>query len=472
MNVTGYGEKRRVMLIYEIYISSFCDSTGDGVGDINGIRSKLGYLKNINVDALWITPFYPSPKVDNGYDISCYKSVDELYGTLEEFKYLVNEAHELGLKVFIDVVFNHTSDKHKWFSESIKNNNVYKDYYYWYDEIPNDWESYFGGPAWSYDSKRKQYYLHRFAKEQPDLNLSNPLVKQELLEVLNYWIEFGIDGFRFDVINFVITNEARIHVNNIGDIDKRVDDPGAKDFIKYLRTSISEDIVFIGEVGSEEIEILESYVGEELMGMVFNFNIGSIKKLDINLLYKEISESTNPTMLFSSHDMMRMHTRLSEGNKKVSYLLYELLINYSDNYIVYQGDEMLIDDFIPKNISEVKDISGVNRYNELLKSGMEEAEAFENIKSHTRDYSRKLIDWSTNVDDKFLEITKYKNENIILHKGKVTKTELIDGVICFTKTYANDQVHILLNFNNEEQSINYSGKTYKLLGHSSYKGAK
>lgn len=458
------------MLIYEIYISSFCDSTGNGVGDINGIRSKLGYLKNINVDAIWITPFYPSPKVDNGYDISCYKSVDPLYGTIEEFKYLIKEAHTLGLKVFIDVVFNHTSDQHEWFQQSIIKGSKYSDYYYWYDEIPNDWESYFGGPAWSYNEDRKQYYLHRFAKEQPDLNLSNKKVQLDLLEVLNYWIDLGIDGFRFDVINFVITDESRIHINNIGEIDKRIEDPGAKEFIKYLRTNISKDITFIGEVGSEEIEILESYIGSELMDMVFNFNIGSIKNLDLNFLYTQLSSSTSPTMLFSSHDMMRMHTRLSKGNKKISYLLYELLINYSDNYIVYQGDEMLVDDFIPKNITEVKDISGVNRYNELIKNGMSPTEAFENIKEHTRDYSRYLLDWVNEVDPKFLEITASKRDNLVLNKGQVTKIELIENVICFTKKYGEKETNILLNFSDKEESIIYNNKKYELQGYSSYKG--
>lgn len=458
------------MFIYEIYISSFCDSNNDGIGDIDGIISKLGYLKKIGVDTIWITPFYPSPLVDNGYDVSDYTNVDSRFGNLEKIKELTTMSHKLGMKVIIDVVFNHSSDKHQWFRKSELRQEPYTDYYYWFEEPQNDWESFFGGSCFTYSETRKQYYLHRFAKEQPDLNLSNSLVIDELIKVLNFWIEVGIDGFRFDVLNFWICNPERIQVNKQDGVDVRIDDPTLKEAFKYIKNNLKKEIICVGEIGSEEIEVLNSYVNKDLMDMVFNFNIGSIKELDLEKLVSELKNSKKPTMLFSSHDMMRMHTRLSNGNKVISRLLFELMINYGENYVVFQGDEMLIDDFIPVNIDQVSDIQAVNKYNEFIIKNISPEEAFENVRGDIRDYSRKLLTWDTEVDESFVKIVNERKKCKITDTGIVKSVELIDDVIAFTKVLENREKDFIINFSDIIKKINFNKKEYVVAPYGVIKG--
>lgn len=196
-------------VVYQVYPKSFKDSNGDGIGDIQGIVSELPYLSKLGVDVIWLNPIYKSPMVDNGYDISDYYQINPQFGNLEDFKQLLHAAHQLNLKIILDLVVNHTSDQHKWFKESRKSkNNPYSDYYIWKDPNPdgtppNNWGSSFGGPAWEYAPERGQYYLHLFAKEQPDLNWENKNVRQDVYRIMKYWLELGIDGFRMDVISLI-----------------------------------------------------------------------------------------------------------------------------------------------------------------------------------------------------------------------------------------------------------------------------
>ncbi|MCR4690258.1 MAG: alpha-glucosidase [Lachnospiraceae bacterium] len=196
------------MAFYQIWIRSFADGNGDGIGDLQGVYEKLPYIKELGVDGIWFSPIYPSPNADFGYDISDYKNIHPDYGTLEEFQKVLEKAHELGLKVIMDLVVNHTSDEHPWFLESRKGkDNPYSDYYIWRDE-PNNWDSLFEGKAWEYDPVRGQYYLHLFAKKQPDLNMDNPAVRKEVEEIMRFWLDLGVDGFREDVINFISKKEG------------------------------------------------------------------------------------------------------------------------------------------------------------------------------------------------------------------------------------------------------------------------
>ena len=196
-------------VIYQIYPRSFCDSNGDGIGDLQGIISKLDYIKSLGVDAVWLSPIYKSPNDDNGYDISDYRDIQEDFGTLDDFKQLVKGLHDRGLKLIMDLVVNHTSDEHMWFKESRKSkDNPYRDYYFWRKgksdkKPPNNWMSNFVGPAWEYDKTTDEYYLHLFSKKQPDLNWDNPKVRQEVIDICNYWFELGVDGFRCDVITYI-----------------------------------------------------------------------------------------------------------------------------------------------------------------------------------------------------------------------------------------------------------------------------
>ena len=196
-------------VVYQVYPKSFQDSNGDGHGDLNGIRQRLPYLKELGIDVIWLNPIYASPQVDNGYDISDYTAIEPTLGTMEDFDALLAEAHEMGLKIILDLVVNHTSDQHKWFLEAKKSkDNPYHDYYIWKDEVPNNWGSSFGGSTWEYVPEVDQYYLHLFAKEQPDLNWDNPVVRQEVYDILRFWLNKGIDGFRMDVITLI----SKIHM--------------------------------------------------------------------------------------------------------------------------------------------------------------------------------------------------------------------------------------------------------------------
>ncbi|MBR1439822.1 MAG: hypothetical protein IJ589_01215, partial [Lachnospiraceae bacterium] len=196
------------MSFYQIWIRSFADGNGDGIGDLYGVYDKLEYIKSIGVDGIWFSPIYPSPNADFGYDISDYKNIHPEYGTLEVFKKVLKKAHSLGLKVIMDLVVNHTSDEHPWFLESKKGkDNPYSDYYIWRDK-PNNWDSLFEGEAWEYVPERGQYYLHLFAKKQPDLNMDNPKVREEVKSIMRFWLDMGVDGFREDVINFISKREG------------------------------------------------------------------------------------------------------------------------------------------------------------------------------------------------------------------------------------------------------------------------
>ena len=191
------------MAFYQIWVRSFRDGNGDGIGDLYGVYDKLPYLKELGVDGIWLCPVYPSPNADYGYDISDYKNIHPDFGTLEQFRKVLDRAHTLGLKVLMDLVINHTSDEHRWFRESRKSrDNRYSDYYIWRDR-PNNWDSIFEGKAWEYVPERDQYYLHIFSKKQPDLNMDNPAVREEVKDIMRFWLDMGVDGFREDVINFI-----------------------------------------------------------------------------------------------------------------------------------------------------------------------------------------------------------------------------------------------------------------------------
>ena len=203
----------RRMSVYQIWIRSFCDGNADGIGDLYGVYDKLPYIRDLGVDAIWFSPIYPSPNADYGYDVADYQNIHPDYGTLDQFQRVLDRAHALGLRVLLDLVINHTSDQHPWFQASRKGqDNPYSDYYIWRDprgkKLPNNWSSQFAGPAWAWDEQRGQYYLHLFSKNQPDLNMDNPAVRREIEEIMRFWLDLGVDGFREDVITFISKHEA------------------------------------------------------------------------------------------------------------------------------------------------------------------------------------------------------------------------------------------------------------------------
>lgn len=324
-NTQPYKKWWKETVFYQIYMPSYADSNGDGYGDFKGITGKLDYLQKLGIKGIWLTPFLKSPKVDNGYDVADYYTIDPTYGTIDDFKTFLKEAHERGIKVIMDLVLNHTSTEHKWFQEAQKSkDNPYRDYYIWKDR-PNNWESFFGGTAWEYDAKTSQYYYHKIDVRMADLNWQNPKVKAEVKNILHFWLDMGIDGFRLDVINFLTTDGITVDnpVNDGAQQHKNdIDQPGVKDAMRMIKSTVNAypDKFIVGEIGSDKIDILKQYQGEDLLDVVFNFNFGSIAEFSAERIYNELQSmekemASYPTLFFGSHDMPRIIDRLANGSE-------------------------------------------------------------------------------------------------------------------------------------------------------------
>ena len=279
------------MSFYQIWVRSFCDGNGDGIGDLYGVYDKLDYIKSLGVDAIWFSPIYPSPNADYGYDISDYKNIHPDYGTLDQFKKVLDRAHELGLKVLLDLVINHTSDQHPWFIESCKGrDNPYSDYYIWRDPVlpgrgrgghrpPNNWFSQFEGLAWEYNEQRGQYYLHIFARRQPDLNMDNPRVREEVKDIMRFWLDMGVDGFREDVINFISKvrdlPDGLPFVPAINGLPYYKDGPNLHDYLEEFReVALEYGAVQIGEAPYTGVRRALTYIGgkDRVLDMLIQFD--------------------------------------------------------------------------------------------------------------------------------------------------------------------------------------------------------
>lgn len=394
-------------VFYEIYIASFSDSNGDGRGDLQGIIDKIPYLKNLGIDGIWLTPFYPSPKIDNGYDISDYCAISPEYGTLEDFEQLIKIAHDNGIKIIADLVINHTSTEHPWLKEAKRDKNSSKrDWYIWKSE-PNNWESFFGGSAWEYDEKSQEYYYHSFAKEQADLNWTNSEVKKAMFDVIDFWIDKGLDGFRLDVINNLSTSpmmtdnpkddEGRqIHLH---DVNQKGVIPFLKELKAYLN-SYDKALFTVGEISSDDLSIIEKYASSELLDVTFNFNFGSQEKFDEKAIFSELkqmletySDGRQATYFFNSHDMSRSWNRLANADL-IRYLQLATLVLLNDGVsFLFQGEELGLGDFIPASLKEVRDVQAINKYYEARKSGENNHKSLELAQSVNRDKSRGMMPW-------------------------------------------------------------------------------
>ncbi|MEC0178528.1 alpha-glucosidase [Paenibacillus favisporus] len=403
-------------VFYEIYMPSFCDGNGDGTGDFQGLTSKLDYLRDLGIGGIWLTPFYPSPCVDNGYDISDYYGVDPVFGTMDDFDRFVRKAHQRGIRVIADLVLNHTSAEHPWFIESRSSRTSPKrDWYIWKDAVdggtPNHWESFFGGTAWEWDEATGQYYYHAFAKEQVDLNWANPEVREAMKEVMSFWLGRGIDGFRLDVINFLkVSGQFKENpVTADGEQDHRFDQnqegivEAIRDICEFVRSQ-NKDVFMVGEVGSEVMEVLRRYSGGDLLDVVFNFNLGSRKELKIQEMFAELVRMEElhrpdqvPTIFFSSHDMPRHYSRFSSGDDSVDLytakLMAALMLTAKGVPFIYYGDEIGMRDFVPADIGQMRDIQGLTAYRMAKESGMPEADALTAAILRSRDHSRTPMQW-------------------------------------------------------------------------------
>ncbi len=364
----------RGAVIYQIYPRSFMDTNGDGVGDLPGITRRLDYLASLGVDALWVAPFFTSPMADFGYDIADYRNVDPLFGTLADFDRLLAAAHECGLKVMIDQVLSHTSADHPWFAESrASRTNARADWYVWADPradgtAPNNWLSLFGGPAWQWEPRRSQYYLHNFLAEQPDLNFHHPAVRSAMLDTLRFWLDRGVDGFRLDSINFCF-HDAELRDNPPKPVDRRVgrgfrpDNPYAYQYHHYNNTRPENlafleqlralfdgypDVAALGEIASEDsLATLAAYTGEKRLHMGYSFELltddfsaGYIRHTVESL---ETRLTTGwPCWAISNHDVERVLTRWggNPSSARLANLLTVMLCSLRGSACIYQGEEL------------------------------------------------------------------------------------------------------------------------------------
>jgi len=392
-------------VIYEIYPRSFQDSNGDGVGDLNGITQRLDYLKTLGIDAIWLSPIYPSPQVDFGYDISDYEAIDPQYGTLADFDRLVAEANKRHIRILMDMVMNHSSDKHKWFEESRSSrNNPYRDWYVWHDgkgetatdkgEVPNNWQSIFGHSAWEWDEKTRQYYYHKFYIQQPDLNWENPKVHEAFKEIIKFWLKRGVGGFRFDAIptlfedpsltdeDVVKDNDGKTSLNAFGDTvlyDTRTSNlPGVHAVMQEMRATADEfkpnafpgTRVFVGETYLPNIAELEKQYGtadKPEFHLPMDTQIGFINKLDVATFRAKLNDaetqlgSNIPLIVFDNHDNPRLDLRYGDGvhDTDIQRMIATMLFASRGAALFYYGDEIGMKTTPPTRKEDVKDPIGV-----------------------------------------------------------------------------------------------------------------
>lgn len=460
-------------VFYEIYVPSFCDSNGDGIGDLQGVTLKIPYLRELGIRGIWLTPFYSSPKIDNGYDISDYRNVDCSYGTLGDFDELLKEAHRAGIRVIIDMVLNHTSDKHPWFQESRKDiSNQYRDYYLWEKKIPNNWESFFDGSAWEYDAGTDMYYYHAFSREQVCLNWSCEQVRQECLDILKFWLERGVDGFRLDVINFLKTDRSAFCRDNpvengvmqhVYDKNQR----GIYEAIQLISSVVHSypDKYLLGEIGEDDLYHIHSYIGERLLDSAFQFNLGSMKTLDIAYLVDQVKrmeeEKLYPTLFFSSHDMRRHFNRLCDRDIVKAKLLAAFLLTAKGIPFLYQGEEMPMADVIVEYPEDLKDIQGKYAYEKMRKEGEEKALLY--AKERSRDYSRGMIDWrmennksENSLLSLYCRLLEIRNEHTALSMGNYGEIHFSEGRLYYQRVNEQEKIGVYLNFEGNEMEESHT----------------
>ena len=426
----------RKSVVYQIYPKSFNDTTGDGKGDLNGIIEKLDYIKYLGVDYIWLTPIYESPMNDNGYDISDYFKINEEFGTLDDFKKLIYEAHRRDLKVMLDIVINHTSTEHHWFKEAIHSkDNPYRDFYFFKssaDGPPTNWQSKFGGNAWKYDEKSDEYYLHLFDVTQADLNWDNEKVRQALYEMVNYWIQFGVDGFRFDVINLISKDEFK----NSEAIGKEfyTDGPRVHQYLHELNrhTFGNRNMMTVGEMSSTTIDNCIKYTRPERqeLNSVFNFHHLKVdykdgekwtnEKYDFLKLKKILMEwqvgihngGGWNAIFWCNHDQPRVVSRFgddtNELNRQASAKMLAIVLHMLQGTpYIYQGEEIGMTDPHYTSIQKYRDVESLNAYTHRKEEGIPEEEILTILSQKSRDNSRTPIQWNQNENAGFTSGTPW-----------------------------------------------------------------
>ncbi|MBL0644948.1 alpha,alpha-phosphotrehalase [Aeromonas veronii] len=410
-------------VIYQIYPKSFQDSAARGTGDLKGIMARLDYLKTLGVDALWLTPVYVSPQVDNGYDIADYLAIDPAYGTMDDFEALLAAAHARDIRIVMDIVVNHTSTEHAWFKSAMGDkNSPYRDYYIWRDPVdggvPNNWQSKFGGSAWELDSATGQYYLHLFAREQADLNWENPAVRAEVKNIIHFWAKKGVDGFRLDVIN-LISKDQTFPNDEIGDGRRfYTDGPRIHEFLQDVSRDVFAPVgaMTVGEMSSTSLEHCQRYGaldGSEL-SMVFNFHHLKVDYpngdkwtkapfdfLELKRIFNHWQSGMHgkgwSALFWCNHDQPRIVSRFGdEGEHRVvaAKMLASTLHGLQGTPYIYQGEEIGMTNPGYQHINDYQDVESRNIFAIKQAEGMNEAEILAILGTKSRDNSRTPMQWS------------------------------------------------------------------------------
>ncbi len=503
---------------YQVYPRSFNDSNGDGIGDIPGLIEKLDYLENLGIDVIWLSPMYPSPNDDNGYDISDYKGIMSEFGTMNDFDQLLSNIHQRGMKLILDLVVNHTSDEHPWFIESKSSKtNAKRDWYIWADpkpdgSEPNNWESIFNGSTWEFDESTKQYYFHLFSKKQPDLNWENPDVRQAVFEMMNWWFEKGIDGFRVDAITHIKKNfEA-------GDLpvpdgkkfapafDVDMNQPGIQEWLQEMKNkSLSRyNIMTVGEANGVTPNDAEEWVGEEKgkFNMIFQFehlglwstgdtkfDVKSYKQV-LNHWQKQLENVGWNALFIENHDQPR---RVSTWGDDKNYW-YESATSHATAYFlqqgtpfIYQGQEIGMTNYPFESIESFNDVAVKTEYQIVKKEGGDVNQLLDKYKMENRDNARTPMQWNNSINagfttgkpwfhvnpnyteinvkqqlnDKFSILSYYKaliqlkKSDLIYNYGKFNMVDAEnEQVFAYTRTFKNNTVLIVANLTNEVSELN------------------
>jgi glycosidase len=503
--------------VYQIWTRSFCNSNGDGIGDLPGVYSKLDYIKSLNVDGIWFSPIYPSPNADYGYDIADYRNINPEYGTLDDFKMILDGAHERGMRVFMDLVVNHTSDEHEWFKESCKSkDNPYHDYYIWRKgngkKPPNNWLSSFEGGAWEYNKNLDEYYLHVFAKKQPDLNMDNPKVREEVKNIMRFWLDMGVDGFREDVITFISKAEGLPngfplpaatgieHYKHGPHLDEYLDEFNNDVLSKY-------DCFTVGEAPMMTTKFALPFITEgknQKLDMMFNFQHMeadciatdwakipfSLRKLKSTMSrwQNDLYGKAWNALYIENHDHPRIINKYGNVDYRVESgkMLAAMYMLQCGTPFIYQGQEIGMTNINLKSVNQCKDVLTFNNYKIFKKLGFSEKRFMKLANQVSRENSRTPVQWNStknagfttgtpwfSVNDNYKEINvedaekdpdsllnfyrrlvKFRKEHEVAIYGKYTEYDhMSDSLYVYGRKYGNSRILVICSF--KEKSVKF-----------------
>ena len=421
----------RKSVVYQCYFKSFFDSDGDGVGDLGGVTAKLDYLKKLGVDYIWLNPFFPSPQRDNGYDVADYCAVDPRFGTMADFETLSQEAAKRDIRLMLDMVFNHTSTEHEWFQKAMAGDKEYEDFYIWREggadgTPPNNWESKFGGSAWQYVPEKGKWYLHLFDPTQADLNWENPRVRKELQNVIRFWMDKGVKGFRFDVVNLISKGSYESDYEGDG---RRfyTDGPRIHEFLHEMSTATfgtDAEIITVGEMSSTSMENCYRYAGADTgeLSMVFSFHhlkvdfvgnekwvlvpfdFGKLKNILFSWQTGMSDHNAWNAVFWCNHDQPRVVSRFGDEGEywaESAKMLGTVVHCLRGTPYVYQGEEIGMTNAGFTSLDQYRDVESINHYHILRARGLHEDSVYDILRVHSRDNSRTPMQWDASENGGF-----------------------------------------------------------------------